>query len=58
MPLVENKTFGEITVGDSASIERTLQAGDVRAWPPPLAKRARSSAQAKARRLLASSLAS
>ena len=32
MPSVENKTFGEITVGDSASTERTLQAGDVRAW--------------------------
>ena len=29
---VENKTFAEITVGDSASTERTLQAGDVRAW--------------------------
>jgi phosphotransacetylase len=32
MPSVENKTFAEITVGDSASTERTLQAGDVRAW--------------------------
>jgi len=32
MPSVENKTFGEITVGESASTERTLQAGDVRAW--------------------------
>ena len=32
MPSVENKTFGEIIVGDSASTERTLQAGDVRAW--------------------------
>ena len=32
MPSVENKTFGEITVGDAASTERTLQAGDVRAW--------------------------
>ena len=32
MPSVENKTFGEITVGDSASTQRTLQAGDMRAW--------------------------
>ena len=32
MPSVENKTFGEIIVGNSASTERTLQAGDVRAW--------------------------
>jgi phosphotransacetylase len=27
-----NKTFDEIVPGDSASIRRTLQAGDVRAW--------------------------
>ncbi|MGB7097286.1 MAG: bifunctional enoyl-CoA hydratase/phosphate acetyltransferase [Xanthobacteraceae bacterium] len=27
-----NKTFKEIAVGDAASVQRTLQAGDVRAW--------------------------
>ena len=32
MASVQNKTFEEITVGDAASIQRTLQAGDVRAW--------------------------
>jgi phosphotransacetylase len=32
MPSVQNKTFEEITVGDAASVQRTLQAGDVRAW--------------------------
>ncbi len=32
MPSVQNKTFEEITVGDAASTQRTLQAGDVRAW--------------------------
>ena len=32
MPSVQNKTFEEIAVGDAASIQRTLQAGDVRAW--------------------------
>jgi phosphotransacetylase len=29
---VANKTFDEIKVGDVASIQRTLRAGDVRAW--------------------------
>jgi len=42
MPSVENKTFGEITVGDSASTERTLQAGDVRAWAAAFGEGARS----------------
>lgn len=32
MTSVQNKTFEEISVGDAASIQRTLQAGDVRAW--------------------------
>ena len=32
MQAVANKTFDEITPGDTASVERTLQAGDVRAW--------------------------
>jgi phosphotransacetylase len=32
MASVQNKTFEEIAVGDAASIQRTLQAGDVRAW--------------------------
>jgi len=27
-----NKTFGEIAPGDTASVQRTLQTGDVRAW--------------------------
>ena len=30
--LVANKTFDEIRPGDTASVQRTLQAGDVRAW--------------------------
>ena len=29
---IGNKTFDEIKVGDIASTQRTLQAGDVRAW--------------------------
>ena len=32
MQTVVNKTFDEIAPGDAASVERTLQAGDVRAW--------------------------
>ena len=32
MASVQNKTFDEISVGDTASIQRTLQARDVRAW--------------------------
>ena len=32
MRTIVNKTFDEIAVGDSASAERRLQAGDVRAW--------------------------
>jgi phosphate acetyltransferase len=32
MRTIVNKTFEEIAVGDSASAERRLQAGDVRAW--------------------------
>jgi phosphotransacetylase len=32
MRTIVNKTFDEIVVGDSASAERRLQAGDVRAW--------------------------
>jgi len=32
MTSIENKTFDEIRVGDAASVQRTLQAGDVRAW--------------------------
>ena len=32
MVSVQNKTFEEITVGDATSTQRTLQAGDVRAW--------------------------
>ena len=32
MQAVANKTFVEITPGDTASFDRTLQAGDVRAW--------------------------
>ena len=32
MPTIVNKTFKEITTGDAASVQRTLQAGDVRAW--------------------------
>ena len=27
-----NKTFAEIAIGDAASVERTLQVGDMRAW--------------------------
>ena len=29
---IVNKTFKEIAVGNSASVQRTLQAGDVRPW--------------------------
>jgi phosphate acetyltransferase len=32
MQTVVNKTFDEIAAGDTASAERTLQAGDLRAW--------------------------
>src|SRR5208337_2203200 len=32
MQTVVNKTFDEIAPGDAASVERTLQAGDMRAW--------------------------
>ncbi len=32
MKTIVNKTFEEIIVGDTASVERTLQVGDVRAW--------------------------
>lgn len=32
MPTVVNKTFDEIAPGDAVSIERQLQAGDLRAW--------------------------
>jgi len=32
MPTIENKTFDELRPGDAASVQRTLQAGDVRAW--------------------------
>jgi phosphate acetyltransferase len=32
MRTVVNKTFDEITSGDAASVQRTLQAGDLQAW--------------------------
>ncbi len=32
MQTIVNKTFEEVAPGDSASIQRSLQAGDVRAW--------------------------
>ncbi len=32
MQTVVNKTFDEIATGDAASVERTLQLGDLRAW--------------------------
>ena len=32
MPSVQNRTFEEITIGDAASTQRTLQPGDLRAW--------------------------
>jgi phosphotransacetylase len=32
MPTIVNKTFAELAPGDAASVQRTLQAGDVRAW--------------------------
>ncbi len=32
MPVLVNKTFEEIALGDTVSIERTLQVGDMRAW--------------------------
>ena len=32
MKIVSNKTFSEIVHGDTVSVERTLQASDVRAW--------------------------
>ncbi|MGC2201157.1 MAG: bifunctional enoyl-CoA hydratase/phosphate acetyltransferase [Stellaceae bacterium] len=32
MQTIVNKTFDEIVPGDAASIQRTLQAGDLRAW--------------------------
>ena len=32
MRIIVNKTFEELALGDAASVQRTLQAGDVRAW--------------------------
>lgn len=32
MRTIMNKTFDEIALGDTVSVQRTLQAGDVRAW--------------------------
>jgi phosphate acetyltransferase len=32
MPTIENKTFDELKPGDTVSVQRILQAGDVRAW--------------------------
>ena len=32
MQTIVNKTFKEIALGDAASVQRTLQASDVRAW--------------------------
>ena len=32
MSLITNRTFDEIKIGDTASVQRTLQARDVRAW--------------------------
>ena len=32
MQSIENKTFDEIRVGDTASAQRSFQASDVRAW--------------------------
>jgi phosphotransacetylase len=32
MPTIESRTFDEIRPGDSASMRRTVQAGDLRAW--------------------------
>jgi len=32
MVFIENRTFDEIKLGDTASVQRTLQARDVRAW--------------------------
>jgi phosphotransacetylase len=32
MQIIVNKTFDELVPGDTASVQRTLQAGDVRAW--------------------------
>ena len=32
MQTIVNKTFDEIALGDTASVQRTLQAGDLRAW--------------------------
>ena len=32
MQTIVNKTFDEIVPGDTASVQRTLQAGDLRAW--------------------------
>jgi phosphate acetyltransferase len=32
MPTIVNKTFDEITIGDSASAQRLIQAEDLRAW--------------------------
>ena len=32
MPILVNKTFEEVAIGDTASFERTLQASDMRAW--------------------------
>ena len=32
MQTIVNKTFKEIAPGDAATVQRTLQAGDVRAW--------------------------
>ena len=56
MQTVVNKTFDEIASGDAASVERTLQAGDLRAWAAAFGEGDMLADLARARRLRASSL--
>ena len=56
MPIVVNKTFDEIAVGDTASAARTLRAGDLRAWGAAFGESGRAlPARARARMRQASS---
>ena len=55
MRTIVNKTFEEMAPGDTASAERRLQAGDVRAWAAAFGEVGTLAGPAKARRLPASS---
>ena len=55
MQVAVNKTFDEIASGDTASVQRTLQTGDLRAWAAAFGEGDMLAGPARARRLRASS---